>query len=426
MELQENLLKDFADVVNGNGSEASGGNQTVYGQVTRVSNGQVYISIDGSDETIETPATALVEVGVGDRVMANIQNHSAVITGNITWPALTRVGETYITATNSGLQIGRLNSNNEPTGPYVVVGNSGTTIYDENHVRLATFGTTAQIGTDDAVHLNITSTGLAITDSSGKKYLARFNGDGVFLYKGTDHVLAEFTADGIVLRDSSGNSIATFSSTTIEIGKNNNALIKLCNGNGEISYADNKFKIAGASSTQAVGISNTYSTYSSELIAEAKSGSQRVGIQVTNGSNTVASVIADANGCNVTVPSGKALTVKKGTAAATEVVTVDGVVATGAVNWLIPASARSNTMYKLYTATITPPTGYKLVAIGQVYISNSDWALHEFSYSGNDIRVAIIPARGNAVATTPGEVNCRWVAIRTSGIVNGGSSQIDL
>lgn len=412
MQLQDDLLKSFADAVNPEDTGESS-DTTLYAEVTRIDGDVVYVKFDGSE--IETPATSMVQVGVKDRVFASIKDHSVVITGNISFPSLTRVGDVYITLRDDGLVVGKLDKNNNPTDVYVLITSRDYKIVNKLGKTLAVFGEITQIGLAAGRHINLTAAGVELLN--GNTSLAKFS-------------------DSLI---SLANGLAQFSSKLIKLGNTSDAQIQLCNGNGVISYASNKFKMEGASSTQVVGVSNTYSTYKSELLAEAKSGSQRAGVQVTNNGNAIASVIADKNGVNCTVPSGKALTEN-----GVEVVKVNGVVALGTVYYKYNNPGQTT----MFTVQLTPsqiPTGYSLVGISSIdvtlYNSRHRWAVTEYGVYGSGssayilVRFVHIPhglgtlSSGDPYLKTAGymptQVRIKWFAIRTSGVKYSPDQTID-
>ena len=83
MALKQQLISQFAKMANAKDANTQP-NNTVYGVAT-ISNGQTYVKIDGS--TVITPAITTSTIKDGDRVTVKIENHTAVITGNITSPA---------------------------------------------------------------------------------------------------------------------------------------------------------------------------------------------------------------------------------------------------------------------------------------------------------------------------------------------------
>lgn len=428
MELDQSLLKDFASVVNSS-DETGTQKQSTYGKVTRIADGVTYVSLDGAEEGVETPVTTLVEVGVGDRVAVDIANHTAVATGNVSFPALTRVGDVYIRLTDAGFLIGRVDENNQPVGQYIIVGPDGPIVYNEDGEALATFGVADGIGPSIRLgaaghkHIIIRDDAIFFRDENNK-WLVRFIGGanpGVYINNGTDIILAQFTSTGMVLRNSDNAVIARFTASEILLGDLTSAQIKLCGTKGVIELDDDTLKIAGSNNVGAVGLSNKYSTYYSEVIAEAKSGSQRAGMQVRNNSSVLASVIVDSDGAHVAVPSGKALSVKKGAGTANEVVTVDGVLARGDAKVRgVTLAANSS---KTFNVTVSPPTGYTLVGVSGWNTLSSALQVTRMTTSGNIITVTVVNDESYGISVSGFTV--QWFAIRTSGITSGGSAIIN-
>lgn len=418
MQLQDDLLKSFADAVNPEDTGESF-DTTLYAEVTRIDSGIVYVKFDGSE--IETPATSMVQVGVGDRVFASIKDHSVVITGNISFPSLTRVGDVYITLRSDGLVVGKLDKDNNPTDVYVLITSRDYKIVNKLGKTLAVFGETTQIGLAAGRHINLTSAGVELLN--GDKSLAKFS-------------------DSLI---SLANGLAQFSSKLIKLGNTSDAQIQLCDGNGVISYASNKFKMEGGASTQVVGISNSYGNHKAELLSEAKSNSQRAGIQVLNGTSTVASVIASSSGVNCTVPNNTALTEN-----GVEVVKVNGVIATGGV-YIYTASHYGDVNYTdTFNKTIeisNIPTGYSLIGLcgfqsaprsgyGDV-TTYGGWYLADYWVTGrNKIYFEAHGVSDNIdflssgkpyihATPLPDHFWLRWYAIRTSGVKTTPDQSID-
>ena len=85
MELDKNLLKEFARITNDSGEKT----QSTYLRGTVVENsGGKYVQIDGS--TTSTPIAEIVDVEDGDRVLVSIENHRATIIGNFSYPPSAR------------------------------------------------------------------------------------------------------------------------------------------------------------------------------------------------------------------------------------------------------------------------------------------------------------------------------------------------
>ena len=172
MELQDSVLKAFADAVNGSGNTSSDA-KTFYATVVRKTPNQntgkddIFVRFYGADESIETPVITTVEVGVNDVVMVRMKDHKVTIIGNISYPALTRVGDIYITLTADGLVVGRLNEHNVPTGTHILITNSDFQLIGANGAVLAKFGSDVELGATGSVRSTITSQGLKVFNASG-------------------------------------------------------------------------------------------------------------------------------------------------------------------------------------------------------------------------------------------------------------------
>lgn len=172
MELQDSVLKAFADAVNGSGSTSPDA-MTFYAIVVRKTPNQstgkddIFVRFYGADESVETPVTTTVEVGVDDVVMVRMKDHKATIIGNISYPALTRVGDIYITLTADGLVVGRLNEHNVPTGTHILITDTNFQLIGANGAVLAKFGSDVELGPAGSVRSTITSQGLKVFNASG-------------------------------------------------------------------------------------------------------------------------------------------------------------------------------------------------------------------------------------------------------------------
>ena len=100
MELSNDLISSFVKITNDTGTKET--EETIlYGIATKQGE-DVYVTIDGSE--ISTPVETTVEVNNGERVVLTIKDHKAVITGNITSPAVNGPGvETRIEETASSI-----------------------------------------------------------------------------------------------------------------------------------------------------------------------------------------------------------------------------------------------------------------------------------------------------------------------------------
>ena len=400
MELQDSILKDFADAVNNNNLNPTIDSQHIYAVVTRtVEDGLVYVQLNGAE--IETPAATVVQVGNDDKVLCAMRGHTLTVIGNLSYPSLTRVGKMYMTMTDSGLLIGEVDDKNTPTGQYIIVGPDGTSIYNGKLELIATFGESAQLGRSGVksdVYLTLTQSGVAIR---------KINNNGVAV------ILANFTASGMSFRDENGNVLASFDANNIRIGTSSAATISMCGGTTQIALDGTTLKIYGGSNVGAIGLSNSYGTYKSEVVCEAKNNSPKASMQLMNGSTTITSLVLSNSGANVTTTGG-ALTEN-----GQEVVKVNDIVATGSITTktktVSPGTAN-------ITATITPPTGYKIVGMAGWAVNCSAWPtdinVKRIWISGNELTVYL-----ENVGESNRSVNvvARWFAVRTSGITNGGS-----
>ena len=387
MELQDSILKGFADAVNSGTTMTPSDSQHLYATVTRVvEDSLVYVKLNGAD--VETPAKTLVQVGVDDLVMCTMRGHTLTIIGNVSYPALTRVGDVYMTLTDEGLLIGRLSEDNQPIDGYIIVGTNGSSIYNIDGIMLATFGATAQVGMTTANHVVTTNAGVEIRNGSNK-------------------ILADFTANGITLRDSTGAIIASFAANAISIGQSTSATVSFCGGKANIALDGSTLKISGGSNVEAIGMTNSYGNYKSEVVCEAKNNSPKAALQLLNGSNTIASLVLSNTGVNV-------FTSQHLTENGIEVVKVNEVFAYGTITWKItPGTAN-----RLWcTSTPNVPSGYTLIGLCRVTTnSNYNWGLDAYTASpqSNSIRVEF-STHDDTDMQKPGEVYATWFAIRTSG-----------
>lgn len=83
MALSNDLISQLVKVTNDRGRDNK--NYTIYGSVV-TDGSRNYVKIDGSD--ISTPIETTVEVSPGDRVIVDVTNHIATVTGNTTDPSI--------------------------------------------------------------------------------------------------------------------------------------------------------------------------------------------------------------------------------------------------------------------------------------------------------------------------------------------------
>jgi hypothetical protein len=208
MELQDNVLKAFADAVNSSGDTSSDGN-TFYATVVRKDGDTVYVRLSGADESTETPAISMVEVGKDDIVMVRMKAHKATIIGNISFPALTRVGDVYITLTKDGLVVGKLDpKTNLPTGTHVLITDKEfQLIGEDNKTILARFGAEVSVGSSSAPHVIINGSNMIFYNASGEEVLrAGFGTSNWSSYKGIETQGSIVANNGRIMSYISGDS----------------------------------------------------------------------------------------------------------------------------------------------------------------------------------------------------------------------------
>ena len=88
--LPSEVIKGFSKLVNGGTESAQKTKTFVYGTVVKDGD-ETFLQLDGSTE--RTYMDSVTQYTEGDRVIAVIENHRAIITGNYTDPSVT---ETYI------------------------------------------------------------------------------------------------------------------------------------------------------------------------------------------------------------------------------------------------------------------------------------------------------------------------------------------
>ena len=225
----------------------------------------LYVRFDGS--SARTPATSLVECGNGDRVLATWKGHTAVITGNISYPSLTRVGAIYITLTADGLVIGELNSSNVPVGYYILIkpadssdGKPGVEIIDTNGNVVSYFGTFSQIGATGKVRAITTNTGLQIIDdkinsvNSADKIVAKFEDTVQIGLKQKPHVW--ITNSEFQICDSSNYIQAKFGAETV-IGYSNNNRVTIDDQTVSVYVGSSAVASASFGSVTTIGKTNS-------------------------------------------------------------------------------------------------------------------------------------------------------------------------
>lgn len=89
MEISKDLIRDFVSITEN--EKQSTNKKVLYGTVEKVEDGVPYVKIDGSD--VSTPAVSEAVSKVGDRVTLSIENHTAVINGNLSYTPDGRIGD---------------------------------------------------------------------------------------------------------------------------------------------------------------------------------------------------------------------------------------------------------------------------------------------------------------------------------------------
>lgn len=139
MSLDKKVIKDFVAAVN---KKEETKTPTILTGTVRREGGTVSVKIDGSENL--TPVSTVINVEDGERVTVIIENHKAMITGNLSSPAArgNEASEAAKTATNymkfndSGLTVGNLTKNT--LGRNVNINNSSVNIRNGTNV-LASF-----------------------------------------------------------------------------------------------------------------------------------------------------------------------------------------------------------------------------------------------------------------------------------------------
>lgn len=130
MKLSDKLIKDFADAVNKKELSKKKVSTQVQGTVVKkTSKDDICVQLDGSQST--TPVKMGVGAEVDDRVLVNIEEHTATIVGNISTPAYASTSENYMRYDENGLAVGKL-ENGEPTGTYCIMSSVDTTFKIKN------------------------------------------------------------------------------------------------------------------------------------------------------------------------------------------------------------------------------------------------------------------------------------------------------
>ncbi len=268
MELQSSVLKTFADAIN-NSKDSSKDSVTFYAKVVRIDGTDIYVRLYGADETTQTPATTTVEVGVNDIVMVRMKNHTVTIVGNISYPALTRVGPIYITLTDQGLVVGQLSEDNVPTGNHILITPNDVKLLTVGGNVLASFGETVQLGKSDKVHTMLDTDGLKIYKN--QTLIASFGETVQIGATNKPHVV--ITASNMVFYNASGNETFRAGLSTSGWGSVNGietqGSVIATNGVAKIhNHGDNAVGSVTAGSGVIIAVGNEmHSSYNASLMA---------------------------------------------------------------------------------------------------------------------------------------------------------------
>ena len=177
MQLSDSLLKGFAEVANEE-TEQKAKEHMLYAHVVE-NNDTLYIVLDGS--TILTPiSSTAVEIRNGDRVTVVIKDHAAIVTGNISTPAITRMGATYTRLTEEGVIVGLSNEYDEPEDAYTPIAPDGVYVKSDSTHTLAYFGTAIRLYKPGTSSVAVEITGSKATFEGEIKALSGTFGSGTY------------------------------------------------------------------------------------------------------------------------------------------------------------------------------------------------------------------------------------------------------
>lgn len=268
LELQSSVLKTFADAIN-NSKDSSKDSVTFYAKVVQIDGTDIYVRLYGADKTTQTPATTTVEVGLNDIVMVRMKNHTVTIVGNISYPALTRVGPIYITLTDQGLVVGQLSKDNVPTGNHILITPDDVKLLTVGGAVLASFGETVQLGKTANLHTTLDSDGLKIYNAT--TLIASFGETVQIGATNKPHVV--ITASNMVFYNAAGNEMFRAGSSTSGWGSVNGietqGSVIATNGVAKIhNHGENAVGEVTAGSGVIIAVGNEmHSSYNASLMA---------------------------------------------------------------------------------------------------------------------------------------------------------------
>ncbi len=232
MSLSSDLITRFAKAVNA--KEEAKKETTQYGTIKEVDN-KKYVQLDGSE--ILTPMSTTVDVTDGDRVTVLIKNHTATITGNVTFPAAKQntVAVVYDTAT------GAVNLANGAKKEAETANSTASTAVTaaESAASLAAEARSAAESASDDANQASTNAGEAAKTATNFLYYDDQNGLQVGDKRNGSWsgFRSRMTNTAFEILNAAGTVLASYGANLIELGKDAvNTVIKLCGGKGTISY----------------------------------------------------------------------------------------------------------------------------------------------------------------------------------------------
>lgn len=170
-----------------------------YGTVENGTNGKRYVKMDGSDNLV--PIEIGTDVQKNDRVLVRIENHKAIVVGNLSTPASARTATAFMRfqensdGTDGVLYIGKLDTSGDPSGSYVVISPEEISIM-RGGVKWAELGKSSTKFYANGYEVSAYGSSGVIIKSYGNE-VARFDGNGVVL-KNNGVEIARFSQDGIL------------------------------------------------------------------------------------------------------------------------------------------------------------------------------------------------------------------------------------
>lgn len=195
VKLSNNLISEFVKITN---DTKSNNNQTsAYGTTVNY-NGVLYVRLDGSDAL--TPVDTTTEISENDRVLVDINNHTATVTGNITSPAASVV-------TADGLRSEIKQTAESLTLMFKSGYGEGNTIVNENGIRV--MHTSFNGYTHVAAHgFSLYKDGKAVLDctSNGLNYTGTITASIIKSNDGTFKIDKDGSISGASLSSSKGGN----------------------------------------------------------------------------------------------------------------------------------------------------------------------------------------------------------------------------